>query len=113
MSVRLTDSLVVASASEYSSRLCLMLHSVSSDDLAILYYDYSLTLGAEVDRFWRVGRCSFVNILFVLNRYLALLGAIPVCFEFFGDLPREVSPIRSLHHGSPPDLDDFVFNRGA
>ncbi|KAJ8462342.1 hypothetical protein ONZ51_g10958 [Trametes cubensis] len=70
MSVRLTDILVVASA-------------------AILYYDYSLTLGAEVDRFWRVGRCSFVNILFVLNRYLALLGAIPVCFEFFGDLPRE------------------------
>ncbi|KAI0328545.1 hypothetical protein GY45DRAFT_1254664 [Cubamyces sp. BRFM 1775] len=58
-------------------------------DPAILYYDYSLALGTEVDRFWRVGRWTFANVLFVLNRYLALLGTIPVIFEFFGDLPHE------------------------
>ncbi|TBU38854.1 hypothetical protein BD309DRAFT_483972 [Dichomitus squalens] len=54
----------------------------ASVSLAILYYDYALTIGAEVERFW-MRRRSLVSHIFFLNRYLALIGHIPVIYEFF------------------------------
>ena len=39
---------------------------------AILYYDYTLTLGDEIDYFWNTAKMSLVSTLFVLNRYLHL-----------------------------------------
>ena len=52
-------------------------------DAAILYYDYLLTFQLEVDRLWSVGRYTWASVLFFVNRYLALLGHIPVIYEFF------------------------------
>lgn len=58
--------------------------------LAILYYDYALTLSTEVERFWR-RPWSLVSFGFYLNRYLSLLGHIPVMYEFYGSMAQSVS----------------------
>ncbi|KAF8273738.1 hypothetical protein EI94DRAFT_1172575 [Lactarius quietus] len=46
----------------------------------ILYYDYFLTLSREVDRFWHLGPHSWASIVFFANRYIALLGHIPLLY---------------------------------
>ncbi|RPD76978.1 hypothetical protein L226DRAFT_559154 [Lentinus tigrinus ALCF2SS1-7] len=63
-----------------------VVRSLSAIAFALLYYDYALTFGAEVERFWRFrkGRPSWGTIGFFLNRYLSILGHIPVILEFFG-----------------------------
>ncbi|RPD60805.1 hypothetical protein L227DRAFT_610899 [Lentinus tigrinus ALCF2SS1-6] len=70
--------------------------SLSAIAFALLYYDYALTFGAEVERFWRfrMGRPSWGGIGFFLNRYLSVLGHIPVIWEFFGSEACE--PMRIL-----------------
>ncbi|TBU34706.1 hypothetical protein BD311DRAFT_773757 [Dichomitus squalens] len=55
--------------------------------LSILYYDYLLTFGDEVAHFWGKAKMSLVSVLFVFNRYLGLLGPVPVITEFFMVLP--------------------------
>lgn len=59
----------------------------------MLYYDYSLTISREIEHFWKGARLSFASALFVLNRYLGLLGPIPIFFEYFG---HHVSPVSHL-----------------
>ncbi|KAH9916251.1 uncharacterized protein BXZ73DRAFT_105881 [Epithele typhae] len=50
----------------------------------ILYYDYFLTLGDEFQRYW--GRPSSpVSFGFFFNRYLSVLGNIPVLIQFYGN----------------------------
>ncbi|KAM5533390.1 hypothetical protein V8D89_012940 [Ganoderma adspersum] len=56
---------------------------VSAVAFGILYYDYALTFGMEVDRFWKRGS-SFASFVFYFNRYLVLFGHIPVLYEFYG-----------------------------
>lgn len=52
--------------------------------LAILYYDYFLTLPAEVTYFWLSrNKITWASSFFFMNRYLSLLGHIPVFFESF------------------------------
>ncbi|KAG6907218.1 hypothetical protein DXG01_009874 [Tephrocybe rancida] len=48
---------------------------------AILYYDYALTLPAEIDRFWSTRTISWVSGFYYLNRYLTLFGHIPVMVQ--------------------------------
>ena len=50
---------------------------------AILVYDYCLTFIAEVERFWVVRRLSWSLGFFYLNRYLTLLGYIPIILQSF------------------------------
>jgi hypothetical protein len=50
--------------------------------LVILYYEYALTFSMEVERFW-AQRFSWASFFFYLNRYLSLLGHIPVTMEYF------------------------------
>ncbi|KAI0647197.1 hypothetical protein C8Q79DRAFT_611506 [Trametes meyenii] len=80
--------------------------------LTLLYYDFCLTFTAEVERFWKTARLSLFSALFVLNRYLGLLGPIPVMLEYFGSytpqLPAttEVPPVLRYsvsvdHRGDP------------
>jgi hypothetical protein len=52
----------------------------------ILYYDYFLTLPMEIERFWPQRTFSWALFLFYLNRYLALLGEIPIIILYF--LPK-------------------------
>ncbi|PIL24131.1 hypothetical protein GSI_13883 [Ganoderma sinense ZZ0214-1] len=54
---------------------------------SLLFYDYCLTLGTEIEHFWKRARFSAVSTLFVLNRYLTLLGQIPIIVEYFVILP--------------------------
>ena len=58
---------------------------------AVLYYDYLLTLDDEIELLWKRAGISPMSILFILNRYIGLVGPIPVIFEFF----TFVSPIVS------------------
>ncbi|KZP23492.1 hypothetical protein FIBSPDRAFT_952013 [Athelia psychrophila] len=44
----------------------------------ILYYDYSLTFADEVERFWNRNNFTWTSLFFFINRYLVLLGNIPV-----------------------------------
>ena len=46
-------------------------------------YDYYLTFAEEVERFRMGGRLNWASGLFYLNRYLVLLGHIPIMLEFF------------------------------
>lgn len=49
---------------------------------AILYYDYVLTFGWEVSRFWG-RRLTWATFFFYLNRYFTLFAHIPVVMEYF------------------------------
>lgn len=54
--------------------------------LAILYYDYFLTLPVEIAYFWPPKhRFTWASSLFLANRYLSLFGHIPVIMESFMD----------------------------
>lgn len=56
----------------------------------VLYYDYFLTLGAEVQYFW--GRkFSLSTFLFFTPRYLILIGGIPMALKYFGHWTVHVS----------------------
>jgi hypothetical protein len=54
-------------------------------DTVILYYDYLLTLPAEVDRFWRPRPHTWASTLFLVLRYVALLGHAPLFVRLFED----------------------------
>lgn len=59
---------------------------------AVLYYDYALTLSMEYEQFWKhQSKFSTAAVLFVLNRYLSLLGEIPIVYYMFASLASEVS----------------------
>ena len=49
---------------------------------AVLVYEYFLTLLLEVERFWSAKRLSWSMFLFFLNRYLTLVGHIPLTVEY-------------------------------
>ncbi|EJD03495.1 uncharacterized protein FOMMEDRAFT_105557 [Fomitiporia mediterranea MF3/22] len=50
----------------------------------ILYYDYALTLPDEVRFIWKK-KTSLVTGLFYTNRYLSILGTIPIVLQSFGN----------------------------
>ena len=58
--------------------------------VAILYYDYVLTVPLEVERYWRA-RMSWAAFLFYVNRYFVVLSHISVIYENFGQGPVTVS----------------------
>jgi hypothetical protein len=69
--------------------------------IALLVYDYFLTLGSEIERFWKGGfdrGLNWASFLFFANRYLALLGYIPVTLELFNqiDIDPTVSELFAL-----------------
>ena len=60
---------------------------------AILYYDFALTLVSEIEFFWTSANWSIISVLFVVNRYFGLIGAIPLGFEYFGTASEHVSAV--------------------
>ena len=58
---------------------------------AILYYDYAVTFFSEVQYYWMSASPSISFLLFVVNRYIGILGPIPVFFEYFSELSEHVS----------------------
>ncbi|KIY65996.1 hypothetical protein CYLTODRAFT_399460 [Cylindrobasidium torrendii FP15055 ss-10] len=49
----------------------------------VLYYDWIITLGQEISRMWTIDNVSFSVVGYYLNRYVCLLGHIPVVLQFF------------------------------
>jgi len=62
---------------------------------AILFYDYFLTLPMEVDRYWCPGSHTWASSLFLVIRYGALLGHVPLLHHMFGN-PCDVQRIEPL-----------------
>ncbi|PIL26040.1 hypothetical protein GSI_11794 [Ganoderma sinense ZZ0214-1] len=54
----------------------------STATFTILYFDYVITFGTEVERFWAT-RFSSPSSVFYLNRYLSLFGHIPIVYQFY------------------------------
>ncbi|KAJ3996672.1 hypothetical protein F5050DRAFT_1807559 [Lentinula boryana] len=50
---------------------------------ALLYYDYFLTLGEEVNLFWSYRSLTWATIIFYVTRYFSILGSIPVMVGHF------------------------------
>lgn len=70
--------------------------------LAILYYDYLLTLPWEIQFLWSPGKQRWFTVACLLNRYLSVFGYIPLAVSYFkGDPPVRAS---SLSH--PPLLTE-------
>jgi len=49
----------------------------------ILYYDYGLTFRMEISAFWSPLQYDWGTTVFLLNRYITLLGHLPVVAEMF------------------------------
>ncbi|KAJ7691050.1 hypothetical protein B0H17DRAFT_1063963 [Mycena rosella] len=65
---------------------------------SLLFYDYFLTLGWEVERYWGTPS-TWPHILFLGNRYGTLLGNIPVVIQYFwtgNSTPKKISICRGL-----------------
>ncbi|KAJ7020076.1 hypothetical protein C8F04DRAFT_1275505 [Mycena alexandri] len=59
----------------------------------VLFYDYFLTLDSEVSRYWG-SKMTAPTFLFYLNRYLMLVGTIPVAIQYFwttNSTPRKLT----------------------
>jgi hypothetical protein len=65
----------------------------------ILYYDYLLTFSMEVERFWSLRTFTCASFFFFLNRYISVIGHIPVAIEFFWTTPNTL--VRAPHRISP------------
>lgn len=59
-------------------------------ETVILYYDFCLTFREEVEFFWH-RRINSVTLLFFANRYLSLLGNVPVILQSFASWSPNVS----------------------
>ncbi|KAH0580209.1 hypothetical protein H2248_001730 [Termitomyces sp. 'cryptogamus'] len=62
----------------------------------LLHYDYTLTLSAEMERFWSSRSLSWVSTFFYLNRYLSLFGHVPGILRDFWS-PDSKVPVISIH----------------
>lgn len=62
---------------------CTTLPAPNSLCQVLLYYEYSLTFADEVERFWNPNNFTWASVFFFLNRYLVLLGNIPIMFAAF------------------------------
>ncbi|KAH9039464.1 hypothetical protein EDB83DRAFT_1718881 [Lactarius deliciosus] len=70
------DEITFIERNLYQNRLNYVLNTFP---VAILYYDYALTLSREVEYFWpNPYRTGWVSSIFFLNRYFSILGHIPI-----------------------------------
>ncbi|PFH49848.1 hypothetical protein AMATHDRAFT_62381 [Amanita thiersii Skay4041] len=52
---------------------------MDASSLAILCFDYLLTLSLEVEYVWKA-RCNYINVLYIIMRYLPFLSMISIIF---------------------------------
>lgn len=68
----------------YSSSLCHWPYA------ALLGYDYALTFSMEVERFWSSHQISTTTTLYFVNRYVGLIGYLPILYQFLGTPGEDV-----------------------
>ncbi|TBU29023.1 hypothetical protein BD311DRAFT_661932 [Dichomitus squalens] len=90
MDLELQASVVTLAASLWLNRTLTVIA------ISLLYYDYFLMLDTEIEHFWRRASISPISVLFVFNRYLGLLGPLPILVEYFVILSPSVSDCREL-----------------
>ncbi|KAI9443987.1 hypothetical protein H4582DRAFT_2095344 [Lactarius indigo] len=67
--------------------------------VAILYYDYVLTLSREVEYFWpNPYRTGWVSSVFFLNRYAAIFGYIPIVMSLIPNTSCKPPNAWKTHH---------------
>ncbi|KAH9031735.1 hypothetical protein EDB84DRAFT_166388 [Lactarius hengduanensis] len=67
--------------------------------VAILYYDYALTLSREVEYFWpNPHRTGWVSSIFFLNRYFVIFGYIPIVISLIPNTSCEPQNAWQAHH---------------
>lgn len=50
-------------------------HLLAAGTICVLW-DYVLTVGEEIEFFWRLGSHSFTSVLFLCSRYATILGSV-------------------------------------
>jgi len=76
----------------------LQLYTVAS--ITVLYYDHIITFSEEVGKIWN-RKISFINTLFIINRYITSLGYIPIAYFMFHSPPETAMCVVDL------DFDDL------
>ncbi|EMD36264.1 hypothetical protein CERSUDRAFT_95606 [Gelatoporia subvermispora B] len=71
--------------------------------VSILCYEFLATISVEIEVFWPHVTLSFASVLFMFNRYLVLLGAVPIIIEFFGNIGESWSVL-----GADETSDDTI-----
>ncbi|KAF9649622.1 hypothetical protein BDM02DRAFT_3113443 [Thelephora ganbajun] len=56
---------------------------------ALLIYDYVLTFSMEVERFWISHPVSAITTLYFVDRYVGLLGYLPILYQFLGAIEED------------------------
>ncbi|EJC99205.1 uncharacterized protein FOMMEDRAFT_31296 [Fomitiporia mediterranea MF3/22] len=64
-------------------------YALTAVALTILYYDYFLTLGREIRLIWRK-KSNLVAIVFFLNRYVSILGSVPIILQTYANWSKDV-----------------------
>lgn len=71
---------------------------------AILYYDYFLTFPKEVEVYWCAGSHTWASIVFLANRYVAVLGHLPLFYVNLGNRGpcariKHILSLSAAYHG--------------
>ncbi|KAI0760833.1 hypothetical protein BC629DRAFT_1597513 [Irpex lacteus] len=75
-------------------------------------WDYVLTVGDEIDFFWRPGSHSFTSVLFLCSRYATILGSVLNLVTTSGSLPNtEEVRLSRFSNYSPLTLPSFADSR--
>ena len=64
---------------------------------AIVFYDYMLTFGGEIELIWKGHRRSWPFVLFIAVRYITIMGHFPAFAYSFLHLSHSVSLVCSIH----------------
>lgn len=64
-----------------------------------------MTFLSEVEYYWIPAKPSFSFFLFVINRYIGILGPIPVFFEYFAELSEHVRVSEDNHAANVKSTD--------
>jgi len=70
--------------------------------VVLLVYDYTLTFSMEVERFWLSHQASTTTILYFVNRYVGLVGYLPILYQFLSVTTGDVRDSTPTPHSTPP-----------
>jgi len=88
------ESFVLATTTAIFSLQCYTLASIT-----FLYYDHFITFPEEIRKIWK-RRLSFLNILFIINRYTTCFGYIPIIYFTFHSSTGTATCAAYIHYPS-------------
>jgi len=88
------ESFVISTTTAIFSLQCYTLASIT-----FLYYDHLITFPEEIRKIWK-HRLSFLNILFIINRYTTCFGYIPIVYFTFHSSTATTTCAAYIHYPS-------------